>query len=90
MISFLGLIPKKQAGEFCLIHDLSFPHYDLVNDHIPKEASRVSYEMLDDIVALVKTNGPGSLMAKADIESAFRIIPIHPDDYHLLGFMWEG
>ena len=89
VISPLGLIPKKEAGEFRLIHDLSFPHYDSVNDHIPKEACRVSYETLDDIVALVKTNGPGSLIAKADIESAFRIIPIHPDDYHLLGFTWE-
>lgn len=29
-------------------------------------------------------------MAKTDIEDAFRIIPIHPSDYHLLGFIWEG
>ena len=89
VISHLGLIPKKEAGEFRLIHDLSFPHYDSVNDHIPKETSHVRYETLDDIVTLVKTNGPGSLIAKADIESAFQIIPIHPGDYHLLGFMWE-
>ena len=89
VISPLGLIPKKEAGEFCLTQDLSFPHYDSVNDQIPKEACRVSYETLGDMVALVKTNGPGSLIAKADIESAFWIIPIHPDDYHLLGFTWE-
>ena len=31
--------------------------------------------------------GQGSNIAKADIESAFQIIPIHPLDYHLLGFM---
>lgn len=29
-------------------------------------------------------------MTKTDIEEAFRIIPIHPDDYKLLGFSWEG
>ena len=29
-------------------------------------------------------------MAKTDIKSAFRIIPIHPDDYHLLGMTWNN
>jgi len=33
--------------------------------------------------------GRGSFLAKTDIKSAFRIIPIHPDDYHLLGFTWR-
>ena len=28
-------------------------------------------------------------MAKTDIKSAFRIIPVAPADYHLLGFYWE-
>ena len=31
-----------------------------------------------------------SLMAKTDIDSAFRLVPIHPDDHELLGIMWEG
>lgn len=29
-------------------------------------------------------------MAKTDIQDAFRIIPIHPDDYNLLGFSWDN
>lgn len=29
-------------------------------------------------------------MAKTYIEDAFRIIPIHSSNYHLLGFIWEG
>lgn len=29
-------------------------------------------------------------MAKTDIDSAFRIIPVHPHDYELLGFKWRG
>ena len=29
-------------------------------------------------------------MAKTDIKSAFRIIPIHPSDYSLLGMKWQG
>ena len=29
-------------------------------------------------------------MAKTDIQDALRVIPIHPDDYHLHRFSWEG
>ena len=29
-------------------------------------------------------------MAKTDIKSAFCIIPIHPDDYHLPGMTWNN
>ena len=31
-----------------------------------------------------------SFLAKTDIKSAFRLIPVHPDDYELLGMKWEG
>ncbi|XP_060111191.1 semaphorin-6A-like [Heteronotia binoei] len=29
-------------------------------------------------------------MAKCDIKSAFRLLPVHPDDFELLGFKFEG
>ena len=29
-------------------------------------------------------------MAKTDVKSAFRIVPIHPADYSLLGMKWEN
>ena len=29
-------------------------------------------------------------MAKCDIKDGFRNIPLHPDDYHLLGFIWDN
>lgn len=29
-------------------------------------------------------------MAKTDIQDAFRIVPINPEDYKLLGFSWQG
>ena len=29
-------------------------------------------------------------MVKTDVKSAFRIIPIHPNDYPLLGMKWEN
>ena len=29
-------------------------------------------------------------MAKADVKSAFRIVPIHPADHSLLGLKWDN
>ena len=91
VISPLGLIPKKEPGAFRLIHDLSFPKGDSVNSGIPREYCSVSYEDYDYFVSILLAHeGRGCYIAKADIESAFRIIPISPLDYHLLGCMVNG
>ena len=34
--------------------------------------------------------GPGTLMAKIDIKSAFQLLPVHPADRHLLAMEWKG
>ena len=46
---------------------------------------------IDNVVALVGLQrfGKGSLVAKSDVEDAFRIIPMCPDEYHLFGFMFD-
>ena len=85
----LGLIPKK-SGQFRIIHDLSYPRNAGVNSFINDCDASVSYETLDDVVNLVLQAGAGALIAKSDIESAFRIIPICPSDRHLLGFMVDN
>jgi len=86
----LGLIPRKEEGKFRLIHDFSYPKGDSVNSVIPKEYTSVSYENIETVIHLVQQHGHNCLMAKSDIEDAFRLLPIHPDDHHLLGFTWEG
>ena len=85
----LSLIPKSQPGTFRLIHDLSYPHGKSINDSINKEFTEVHYDSIDTIVDKVKSCGRHCLMAKTDIEDAFRIIPIHQDDRFLLGFTWD-
>ena len=89
-VSPLGLVPKKTEGQFRLIHHLSFPEGASINDNIPQEQCSVSYASVDDAVQLVQQLGTGCFLAKTDIKSAFRIIPVHPADYHLLGMTWEG
>ena len=45
----------------------------------------VHYASSDEVVKLVVHVGKGAFMAKADIESAFRLLPVHPRDFCLLG-----
>jgi hypothetical protein len=75
VISPLGLVPKKD-GKHRLIHDLSSPFGTSVNDSIQHADSTVQYETLDDFIKLVKRFGTNALMAKCEIENAFRQIPV--------------
>ena len=61
-----------------------------MNFGIPKEFCYVPYEDYDYFASLLTSVGQGCFIAKADIEAAFRIIPVHPSDYHMLGFTFEG
>lgn len=89
-VSPLGVVPKKVPGEFRLIHHLSFPKGSSVNDGIPPEHTSVHYATIDEAIKLIRSAGPGCFLAKTDIKNAFRIIPIHPSDYNLLGMQWRG
>ncbi|KAM4652048.1 uncharacterized protein O3C94_014383, partial [Discoglossus pictus] len=84
-ISPLGLVPKKEPGTFRLIHHLSYPKGHSVNDGIDQELSSVSYASVKQAVRLVRLAGRGALLAKVDIKSAFRLLPIHPVSQQLLG-----
>ena len=89
-VSPLGIVPKKSPGEFRLIHHLSYPDGFSVNDGIPKELASVRYATIEDAIGLIKSLGQGCLLAKTDIKSAFRIIPVTSSDFPLLGMEWQG
>lgn len=86
----IGLVPKHLPGSFRLIHNLSFPSGDSLNDFIPKEDCRVTYASFDTAVELAMSVGDHSYLAKTDIKSAFRLLPVAPADYELLGFQFQG
>ena len=50
----------------------------------------MKYSSFDDAVSLVRDIGQGCFMAKIDIKHAFRLCPVHPDDWPLLGYRWLG
>ncbi len=90
-VSPLTIRPKSKPGQFRLIHNLSAP-YDgsSVNDNISDHHKSVQYESVSNIVALLLELGKGAFLAKADIQSAFRLIPVHPSCYPLLGFYFNN
>lgn len=86
----IGIVPKKEINEFRLIHHLSYPDGASINDFIPNELCSVSYTTVDDAIKQIKKLGKSCLLAKTDIASAFRILPVHPDDHELLGTQFNG
>ena len=88
--SSLGAIPKKHSDKWRLILDLSHPAGHSINDGIEKPACSLTYIRVDEVVQKVLLLGRGCQLAKIDIESAFRNVPVHPQDRHLLGLSWNG
>ena len=89
IVSPIGLVPKSTPGEFRLIFDLSYPHGASINSGISKEDSSVIYTNFDEVIRMVREEGAGSYLFKVDIKSAFRLIPIHPSDFSLLGMIFQ-
>lgn len=91
MTSRFGVIPKSsKPGHWRLIVDLSAPSSASVNDSISSADSGMAYSSIHDAARMVLHLGAGSEMAKIDIASAFRLIPVHPDDRYLLGMKWNN
>ena len=49
----------------------------------------LSYVSVDDAADGIVRIGTGALLAKIDIKSAYRNVPIHPDDRWLMGMYWD-
>ena len=60
-----------------------------INDGIPKDLCSLHYINVDNVIRQIIALGRGALLAKADIKSAFRLLPVHPADRHLLGMLWN-
>ena len=48
----------------------------------------LSYASVDEAASFV--TGEGTLLAKLDIKSAYRNVPVHPEDRLLLDLRWQG
>ena len=86
----IGVVPKKDSRKWRTILHLSYPEGDSINDFISKADYTLYYVTVDSAISIIKTLGRGGWLSKVDIESAFRIIPLHPSQWHLLEISWNG
>ena len=85
----IGLIPKPhQPGGWRLIVDLSSPKGHSVNDAISPQVAHMHYASVLDAAELIRRLGPGTMMAKVDLQNAYRVLPVHADDHPLLAIRW--
>ncbi len=78
----------KPDGTARLILDLSQPINNAVNEGIDQDDFSVQYEPFDAATDIVQRLGPNCHISKVDIKSAFRLLPVKPAEWFMLGMMW--
>ena len=87
---FRVISKRSKPGKWRLIVHLSSPSNASVNDGIDRDMCSISYISVNQIVDEILQLGQGALMAKVDIEQMICMVPVHPEDRHLLAVQWEG
>ena len=87
--SGVGTVPKKN-GKLRVIHHLSAHEGGSINDGISSTEFSLKYIRIDDAVETILRLGRGCFLTKLDIRSAFRLIPVRPEDWSLLGIHWDN
>ena len=84
-VSPIGPVPKKQSDKFRTIFYVSFPKSSTtsINSTISKGDYSLQYITIDNAIQGILSLGQGCYLAKTDIESALRLIPLRPSDYEL-------
>lgn len=84
IISAIGAVGKSDGG-YRLIHDCSLPSETCLNSYAP-EFDKYNYESIDTAVGMIKQ---GYYLAKIDIKSAYRHIPISVSSQRATGLYWR-
>ncbi len=86
-ISPLSIREKSTPGEFCLLHNLSYPYDDRsVNLGIPDELKTVKYETVGDAIKHILKLGRNCYMGKINIVS----VPHHPSQAVSISSAWSS
>ena len=89
-INRFGVIPKgHNTGKWRLITDLSYPPDASVNDGVDPSLCLLLYVTVERVAEVATVMGRGALMAKIDIEAAYRLVPVHPEDCPLQAVQWD-
>ena len=83
------MVPKKNTTEMRMITHPSYPHRNSINSHIDPADTKTQYQSFDAALKLVAAQGKGAYMLKGDVKLAFWLVPIRPQDWHLLGSCFQ-
>ena len=61
-----------------------------VNEGIDAELCTLVYTKVEEVAARAAANGRGALLAKVDIEAAYHLISVHPQDRPLQAMRGDG
>ena len=70
--------------------NLSSPEGYSVNEGICPDLTSVVYTSVDNAVEIIRRLDPGIELVQMDLKDAYRVIPVLPQDHHLLGIQWCG
>ena len=100
VVNLFGLVPKTidngrdlpelfpdQESSYRLITDL---RKSTINSFIPDQFMKVQYIKFDEAIEMCIRLGPKCYLGKTDIKSTFRLVPLHPLEFHLLGMTNMG
>lgn len=93
VINPIGIAEGRYSRKKRLIVDLSSPHSGpnpSINDLIDKEQCSLSYVRIDDAIKAIQQYGQGAILCKFDIKDAFKLLPIHPSQWHLFCVKWNN
>lgn len=90
----LGVVPKPNSNKSRIIQDLSFPRNNAtiasVNSEINSDNFPCEWGSFAQCYFLVAKAPPGTQVAVFDVDSAYRNIPVHPEDQCHFCVSWNG
>jgi hypothetical protein len=87
----IGTVEKKRSTKRRIIHHLSWPRHGLtLSVNATLNEFKVKLDAFDRAVRAVRACGVRCYISKIDIESAYRCIPVRPQDWPLLCMQWRG
>ena len=84
--TFARQVPKHDGG-WQVIYHLLAPAPHSINDYI--DPNSLTYCTKDDAFSIINKLDPNALFSKIDLKDAFRLIPVCPEDWNLLGIQWR-
>ena len=85
----LQTAPKDQ-GKVRVIHNLSAPIGESVNNYTCAKDYPAKLPHPDDVPAMIAKYGTGTLISKLDVKSAYKLVPVRYKDWWVQVFFWKG